>query len=92
MSSDEEEHKVDVNIKLPDAPKDFDKQRFAEEFERYEHHAVAESMYAKKQRKIPGSVMKPHSLYVNLVQSNVMQSQQKQVRVLFPYPQYCYRI
>ena len=41
--------------------------RYADEFERYEPHAVAESMYARKERKIPGSVMKPHSMHVNFV-------------------------
>jgi len=49
-------------------------------------------MFAKKERKIPGSVMKPHNPYVHLVQSNQLQSFIKHVRAFFPYPQYCYRI
>ena len=36
--------------------------------------------------------MKPHNPYVHLVQSNVLQSFTKHVRVFFPYPQYCYRL
>lgn len=49
-------------------------------------------MYARKERKIPGSVLKPHNPYVHLVQSNALQSFTKHVRVFFPYPQYCFRI
>ena len=49
-------------------------------------------MYAKKERKIPGSVLKPHSPYVHLVQSNALRTGQKTVRVFFPYPQYCFKI
>ena len=49
-------------------------------------------MYAKKERKIPGSVLKPHNPYVTLVQSNAIKMIQKHVRVFFPYPQYCFKI
>lgn len=49
-------------------------------------------MFAKKERKIPGSVTKPHNPYVHLVQSNSMSTANRVVRVFFPYPQYCYRI
>mmetsp|Transcript_26311 Transcript_26311/g.40152 ORF Transcript_26311/g.40152 Transcript_26311/m.40152 type:complete len:133 (+) Transcript_26311:2122-2520(+) len=49
-------------------------------------------MYARKERKIPGSVLKPHNQHCCLVQSNSMRSEVKQIRVYFPYPQYCYRL
>ena len=49
-------------------------------------------MFARKERKIPGSVMKPHCPHTNLVQSNVIKALSKNVRVFFPYPQYCHRI
>lgn len=49
-------------------------------------------MFARKERKIPGSVMKPHCPYTNLVQSNALRAPHKNVRVFFPYPQYCHRI
>jgi hypothetical protein len=49
-------------------------------------------MFARKERKIPGSVMKPHCPFSNLVQSNVLKGMNKNVRVFFPYPQYCHRI
>ena len=49
-------------------------------------------MFARKERKIPGSVMKPHCPYTNLVQSNAIGASHKNVRVFFPYPQYCHRI
>jgi hypothetical protein len=54
--------------------------------ERYDPQNVADAMFQKKERKIPGSVMKPHNPYVHLVQSNVLQSFTKHVRVFFPYP------
>jgi hypothetical protein len=43
-------------------------------------------MYAKKERKIPGSVYKPHNTYTTLVQSNAIYFFKKNVRVFFPYP------
>ena len=48
----------------------FDEEKYKEEIERYDPNNVAELMFAKKERKIPGSVMKPHNPYVHLVQSN----------------------
>jgi len=51
----------------PEPPQDFDEKRYKEECERYDPSYVAELMFAKKERKIPGSVMKPHSPYVHLV-------------------------
>tara|TARA_B110000285_G_scaffold230516_1_gene297280 strand:+ start:670 stop:984 length:315 start_codon:yes stop_codon:yes gene_type:complete len=69
-----------------------DEKRFKEELERYDPNNVADMMFARKERKIPGSVLKPHSPYAHLVQSNIMRVQKKNVRVYFPYPQYCYRI
>jgi hypothetical protein len=43
-------------------------------------------MYAKKERKIPGSVYKPHNPYTILVQSNAINLLKKNIRVFFPYP------
>lgn len=69
-----------------------DEKKYQEELEKYDPAHVADLMYAKKERKIPGSVLKPHAPYVHLVQSNALRTSQKTVRVFFPYPQYCFRI
>ena len=65
----ESEHKAGYKTKIvyPEPPTDFDKARYADEFERYDPANVAELMYNRKERKIPGSVLKPHSPYCNLV-------------------------
>ena len=69
----QEEQKVQVNsqgkikVNLPEPPANFDKNKYADEFERYDPNNVAEAMFARKERKIPGSVLKPHSPYANLV-------------------------
>ena len=76
----------------PEPPQDFDEKRYKEECERYDPAYVAELMYAKKERKIPGSVMKPHSPYVHLVQTNVLRGAVKNVRVFFPYTGYCSKL
>ena len=75
-----------IKVTLPEPPVDFDKNRYAEEFERYDPRNVADAMYARKERKIPGSVLKPHSPYTNLVQTNILRGPTKSLRVLFPYP------
>jgi len=67
-----EDHKHFTKIVYPDPPREFDLSKFQEEFERYDPANVAELMYARKERKIPGSVMKQHSPYCNLVQSNLL--------------------
>ena len=54
------------------ADQKLNEKRFKEELERYDPSNVADMMYAKKERKIPGSVLKPHSPYAHLVQSNIM--------------------
>jgi hypothetical protein len=46
--------------------------KYQEELEKYDPDEVAELMYAKKERKIPGSVYKPHNPYSTLVQSNAL--------------------
>ena len=69
-----------------------DEKKYAEEMEKYDPEHVADLMFAKKERKIPGSVTKPHNPYVHLVQSNAMSTANRIVRVFFPYPQYCFRI
>jgi len=87
----EEQKPVSTKIVYPDPPREFDATKFHEEFERYDPLNVAELMHARKERKIPGSVSKPHSPYSNLCQSNLLKIQ-KSVRVLFPYPAYCYKL
>jgi len=81
-----------MKVEYPEPPRDFDKSKYQDELERYDPANVADLMYERKERKIPGSVLKPHCPYVNLVQSNVMKTLTKNVRVLFPYPQYCFKI
>jgi hypothetical protein len=54
-------------VVYPEPPQDFDITKHAEEIERYDPALVAEQMYDRKERKIPGSVLKPHSKYVNIV-------------------------
>ena len=49
-----------------------DKEKYQEELEKYDPNTVADLMFNKKERKIPGSVVKPHNPYVHLVQSNVL--------------------
>lgn len=44
-----------------------DDKRFKDELERYDPNNVADMMFARKERKIPGSVLKPHSPYASLV-------------------------
>ena len=48
-------------------------------------------MLMKKDRKIPGSVYKPHSEEVFLLQSVALDQPQPSARVFFPYPKYCYK-
>ena len=43
----------------------------------------------KKDRKIPGSVYKPHSEEITLLQSVALGQPQPSARVFFPYPKYC---
>ena len=81
----EEVKQQNVRIVYPEPPKDFDRSKYAEEFEKYEPNNVADMMFQRKERKIPGSVLKPHAHYSNLAYS-MIQANQKQVRVLFPYP------
>jgi hypothetical protein len=81
-----------MRVDYPEPPSEAEMRKYKEELEKYDPHAVAEMMYAKKERKIPGSVLKPHSPYVHLVQSNFMGMKDKSVCVHFPYPKYCYQI
>jgi len=46
-------------------------------------------MLMKKERKIPGSVFKPHSEEIVLIQSVALGQPQPSARVFFPYPKYC---
>jgi hypothetical protein len=66
-----------VPLKFPDPPQGFDINKYKDELDRYDPANVAEAMFNRKERKIPGSVLKPHSLYVNLVVSNVLKSNTK---------------
>ena len=65
----EEEQKEGYKAKIiyPEPPQDFDRAKYADEFERYDPGNVAECMFNRKERKIPGSVLKPHLPYCNLV-------------------------
>lgn len=56
---------------------DYDNSQFKQELERYDPHNVADLMYARKERKIPGSVLKAHNPYCHLVQSNTLNLQVK---------------
>lgn len=69
-----------------------DSSKYREELEKFDPQHVADLMYAKKERKIPNSVLRPHNPYVQLVQSNTLKCAKKNVRVFFPYPLYCYKI
>ena len=46
-------------------------------------------MLMKKDRKIPGSVYKPHSEEIILLQSVALGQPQPSARVFLPYPKYC---
>lgn len=41
--------------------------KYRDELEKYDPQHVADLMYARKERKIPGSVLKPHNPYVSLI-------------------------
>jgi len=56
----------------------------------YSPHKVVAKMLARKERKIPGSVFKPHSESINLLQSVSLGQPQPLARVFFPYPSYCF--
>lgn len=45
----------------------------------------------RRERKIPGSVFKPHSEEVILLQSVALGQPQPSARVYFNYPKYCYK-
>ena len=47
-------------------------------------------MMARKERKIPNSVLKPHAEEVILILSSTF-SLNPEYRVFFPYPKYCQR-
>ena len=59
--------------------------------ENYSPHNVVAKMLMKKDRKIPGSVYKPHSEEIILLQSVALGQPQPSARVFFPYPKYCFR-
>jgi len=56
----------------------------------YSPHKVVAKMLVRKERKIPGSVFKPHSEQINLLQSVSLGQPQPLARVFFPYPAYCF--
>lgn len=59
--------------------------------ENYSPRNVVAKMLMKKERKIPGSVYKPHSEEIVLLQSVALGQPQPSARVFFPYPKYCLR-
>jgi len=58
---------------------------------KYSPHNVVAKMLMKKERNIPGSVYKPHSEEIVLLQSVALGQPQPSARVFFPYPKYCKR-
>lgn len=57
----------------------------------YSPHDVVEKMLLRRDRKIPGSVFKPHSDEIILLQSVALGQPQPSARVFFPYPKYCFK-
>lgn len=54
----------------------------------YSPHKVVQAMMARKDRKIPNSVLKPHAEEVILILSSTF-TINPAYRVFFPYPKYC---
>ena len=48
-------------------------------------------MLMRRDRKIPGSVFKPHSEEIILLQSVALGQPQPSARIFFPYPKYCFK-
>jgi hypothetical protein len=48
-------------------------------------------MLSRRDRRIPGSVYKPHCESVLLVQSQALGQTKIQNRIFFQYPKYCFR-
>ena len=59
--------------------------------EPYSPHHVVAKMLMRKERKIPGSVFKPHNEEIVLLQSVALGQPQPSARVFFPYPKYCHK-
>ena len=57
--------------------------------DQYSPRNVVAKMLMKKDRKIPGSVYKPHSEEIILLQSVALGQPQPSARVFFSYPKYC---
>jgi hypothetical protein len=57
----------------------------------YSPHDVVEKMLMKRDRRIPGSVFKPHADEIILMQSISLGQPQPSARVFFPYPKYCFK-
>jgi hypothetical protein len=57
----------------------------------YNIEEVVEKMLARRDRKIPGTVYKPHSQTVLLLQSMSLGQQHASARVYFVYPKYCFK-
>lgn len=56
----------------------------------YSVEDVIDKMLARKDRKIPGSVYKPHAPMIMLFQSVALDQPQASARVFFVYPKYCF--
>jgi hypothetical protein len=59
--------------------------------EAYDIDDIVEKMLRLRDRKIPGSVYKPHNETVLLIQSAALGQPRCSARVFFPYPKYCFR-
>ena len=57
----------------------------------YNIEYVVEKMLARRDRKIPGTVYKPHSETVYLIQSVALGQPTASARVFFVYPKYCFK-
>lgn len=56
----------------------------------YDLDYVVERMLARRERRIPGSVYKPHADNVILIQSASLGQPKSSARIFFAYPKYCF--
>lgn len=62
-----------------------------EKEDNYDIDDVVEKMLARRDRLIPGTVYKPHSEKVYLIESRSLGQPVSQPRVFFTYPKYCFK-
>lgn len=59
--------------------------------EHYDIDDIVDKMLSKRDRLIPGSVYKPHSDKVFLIESASLGQPVREMRVFFTYPKYCFK-